>query len=74
MLVMGMVRPSKDGARTAIQNDDKEAKDSNTRKASNPSDKVASNEIQDKNNNKDLLSKESRLNDEEPQIFLSKLI
>ena len=74
MLVMGMVRPSKDGARTAINNGNKDAKDTNPKKSSDSSDQIASNEIQNQKDNKDLLSKESRLNDEEPQIFLSKLI
>merc|ERR1711892_1072485 len=74
MLVMGMVRPSDVEAELPDPNpnlkENKGVKEVNTRKNIGSSDKIAANEIPNTNNNKDLLSKESRLNDVETKIFL----
>jgi len=72
MLVMGMVRQSDVEAELPDPNPNlKEGvKEVNTRKNIGSSDKIAANEIPNTNNNKDLLSKESRLNDVETKIFL----
>jgi len=65
MLVMGMGNTTDVDAITTRRKGG-----TNSRKNIGTSNKIAVNEIPSSNNNKDLLSKESRLNDEETQIFL----
>ena len=74
MLVMGMGRQSNGEKKPQSQKGNNGMKEANTINAIGSSEKIASNEISNAKNNKDLLSKESRLNDEETKIFLSKFL
>ena len=74
MLVMGMGMQTNEDKKPKNQKGNNGVKEANTINTIGSSEKIASNEISYAKNNKDLLSKESRLNDEETQIFLSKLL
>jgi len=65
MLVMGKGTPSQGDARVSTYKDKQDAKDLNQ----STSNKISSNAKQNPKNNKDLRSKESRLNDEETKVF-----